>query len=278
MSAVIVTTPDVYLMDEADYHADPVPDGSLSQSGAKVLLRDGGPARYRHEANNPKAPTAEMELGTAAHRLVLGTGPELAEVKAKDWRTNAAKDAAAAARAEGKVPLLSRDLGTVQDMAAALRQHKMARTLLREGRGQAELSGFWTDGGIWRRCRWDWLPDWRPLAVDYKSCADASPGGFTKAIGNYGYHIQAEWYRDGYRALIGEWPEFWFIAQEKEPPYLVGAYRIDAEAQAIARHDIDKALRLYRQCTETGQWPGYPEEIVTLALPRWSRSREDYAS
>jgi hypothetical protein len=274
MTAVEITEPDVYLMNEATYHGDPVPDGSLSQSGVKTLLRPGGPARYRYAGSS--TPTPAMELGTAAHRLVLGTGPELHEVKADNWRGNAAKDAADTARALGKIPLLSRDLGTVQDMAAELRKHKLASALLREGRGEAELSGFWTEGGTWRRCRWDWLPDWRALALDYKTCADASPGGFAKAIGNFGYHIQAEWYSDGYKALLGERPEFAFIAQEKEPPYLVGVYQVDAEARRIARDAIDRALRLYRQCTETGQWPGYPDEITTLALPAWSKSREDF--
>ena len=53
-------------------------------------------------------------------------------------------------------------------------------------------------------------------------------------------------------------------------------YQVDAEARRIARDAIDRALRLYRQCTETGQWPGYPDEITTLALPAWSKSREDF--
>lgn len=275
MSAVLeVTEPDVYLMDEATYHGDPVPDGSLSQSGVKTLLRPGGPARYRHGGSG--SPTPAMELGTAAHSLVLGTGAPIAEIKADNWRGKTANDAADAARAEGKVPLLTKDLRTVHEMAAALRQHKLASALLREGRGEAELSGFWQAEGVWRRCRWDWLPDWRALAIDYKTCADASPDGFAKAIDNYGYHIQAEFYSDGYEALIGQRPEFAFIAQEKEPPYLVGVYQVDPEARAIARGQIDKALRLYRRCAETGEWPGYSEEITTLALPTWSKNREGF--
>lgn len=274
MSAIEVTEPDVYLMDEATYHGDPVPEGSLSQSGVKALLRPGGPARYRHGGSSE--PTPAMELGTAAHSLVLGTGAPIHEVKADNWRGNAAKDAADTARAVGKIPLLSRDVTTVREMAAALRQHKLASALLREGRGEAELSGFWTEGGIWRRCRWDWLPDWRALAVDYKTCADASPAGFAKAIDNYGYHIQAEFYSDGYQALIGERPQFTFIAQEKEPPYLVGVYQVDAEARQVARGQIERALRIYRRCTQAGEWPGYSEETVTLALPTWSKNREDF--
>ena len=34
----IITKPGIYEMPEDDYHADPVPDWSLSASGAKLLL------------------------------------------------------------------------------------------------------------------------------------------------------------------------------------------------------------------------------------------------
>src|SRR5438270_12221695 len=101
-----VTAPGVYDLPEYVYHADPVPGGSLSQSGAKKLLAT-CPARFRYERDHPPAPTDAMELGTAAHKLVLGIGPDLVEVEAKDWRTKAAQEAAEVARARGAVPVLS---------------------------------------------------------------------------------------------------------------------------------------------------------------------------
>ena len=63
----VITEPGVYTMDEADYHADPVPGGSLSCSGAKKLLAC--PARFAYDREHPPAPTPAMELGTAAHKL-----------------------------------------------------------------------------------------------------------------------------------------------------------------------------------------------------------------
>ena len=40
-----VTEPGLYAMSDEAYFADPVPGGSLSQSRAKILLQEGGPAK-----------------------------------------------------------------------------------------------------------------------------------------------------------------------------------------------------------------------------------------
>ena len=92
---MIIDQPGIYDIPEDQYHRDPVPGGSLSASGAKKLLADGGPARYRHQLDEPEAPSEDMEFGTAAHKLVLGVGAPLVEVKADNWRGNDAKDQAA---------------------------------------------------------------------------------------------------------------------------------------------------------------------------------------
>ena len=116
--AAILTEAGVYEIAEDVYHADPVPGGSLSSSGARKLLPPSCPARFRHERDHPPASTPSMERGTAAHRLVLGTGAEIVQVDAADWRTKAAQDERDKARADGKVPLLAAECRKVQDMAA----------------------------------------------------------------------------------------------------------------------------------------------------------------
>ncbi|MBO0827768.1 MAG: hypothetical protein J2P24_08300 [Streptosporangiales bacterium] len=51
---VMITEPGVYNLPAAVYHADPVPGGSLSQSGAKKLLPPSCPALYRYWADHPE--------------------------------------------------------------------------------------------------------------------------------------------------------------------------------------------------------------------------------
>src|SRR3954471_5458063 len=106
-TSVVVTEPGVYPdIPELAYHADCVSEGSLSCSGAKKLLPPSCPALFKWERENPPPPKRQFDFGHAAHKLVLGVGPELVGVDAPDWRTNAAKAQRDEARARGAVPLL----------------------------------------------------------------------------------------------------------------------------------------------------------------------------
>lgn len=275
----------VYGMDEADYHADPVKGGSLSYSGAKKLLVEGGPALYRWERDHPPAASAEMELGTAAHRMVLGVGQELHEIHADNWRKDATKDAAEEARKAGRLPLLSKDMRTVEAMAAELRKHEWANKLLTQG-GAAEASAFWQDPdtNLWWRCRWDRMPEpdprRRPILVDYKTCASAAPKAFSKAIADYRYYLQAHVYTAGYNCLaglqIGAPAAFAFIAQERTAPYRVAVYELHPDALRKGREDARRAMAIYAECTETDTWPGYEPGPQVIDLPYWAYRDEDY--
>jgi hypothetical protein len=270
-------------LDESAYHADPVPGRSLSVSGAKKLLPPSCPARFAYDREHPPAPTSAMELGTAAHKLVLGTGAELAVVDALSWRTNDAKDQAKAARAEGKVPLLPVEHHQVKEMAAAIRAHRIASVVFDPERGgHPEQSLFWEDQrwGIWRRSRVDWLPDLdaaMPVLADYKTCQSADPGAIARSMGNFRYFMQDAWYVDGIEALTGLRLPFLFIFQEKEPPYLVTACQLDPDGQAAGREHNERALEIYRDCEESGIWPGYTSEVAQIRLPMWAQARGDYS-
>lgn len=287
MADVIVMEPGVYDIDEATYHADPVPEGSLSQSGAKKLLQEGGPALFAWEREYPSAPSAEMELGTAAHKMVLGIGAELVEVKAKDYYTKAAKEARDEARTRGAVPLLTHQMETVRAMAAKLREHERASQLLDRDRGRAEASAFWVDGtyGIWRRSRFDLMPEpdgYRvPVIADYKTtdAGGAAPSKFSKQMANLGYYMQADWYSTAYVAMYGgaisQPPAFVFVAQERTPPYRVACYQLPPPALQLGRAKNEQAMAVFRECTENKEWPGYEPEVQWLDLPYWAY-REDY--
>jgi hypothetical protein len=268
-------------MDEADYHADPVPGGSLSSSGARKLLAS--PARFAYDREHPPAPTPAMELGTAAHRLVLGVGQPICRLSHDDWRTKAAKDARDEARAQGYIPVLESDWQQVEAMAAALREHPIAAALFDPEHGDPEQSLFWTDDrtGVWMRARLDWLPrqpSGRLIISDYKTAVSASPDAFTRAVSNFGYHQQAPFYCDGAAALgLGPDPAFLFVVQEKTPPYLVAVYELDALAMEAGRARNRRAAEMFRDCTEAGVWPGYPDEIGLISLPSWATRIEEYA-
>ena len=277
----VVEQPGVYADIPAEvYHADPVPAGSLSSTGARKLLPPSCPALYRHWVDNPQPPKHEFDLGHAAHTLVLGAGPEIVEIEHDSWRTNAAKDKAKAAREAGKVPLLSADYATVHAMAAALREHPTAAALLRPEGGRPELSAFWVDPDtrIWCRLRTDWLDVSRPgrlIVPDYKTCASAAPDDLQRAIWDFGYHQQADWYLGGLRALglANEDSQFVFIFQERRPPYLVTVAQPDPFAMRIGAHLNREARMTYRECVQSGRWPGYTDDVALISLPGWVENR-----
>src|SRR5213082_3440728 len=107
----MVTAPGVYDMDEATYHGDPVPGGSLSCSGAKLLIPPNCPAIYQWARKQGRTPTRAMEFGTAAHAEVLGRGWPISvgDPKWGDWQAKEAQEWGKAERAAGRVPLLARD-------------------------------------------------------------------------------------------------------------------------------------------------------------------------
>lgn len=272
-----VTAPGLYPdMDEETYHADPVPmrlGGSLSSSGAKMLLPPSTPAHFKWNRDNGQEPKPAFDLGHAVHKLVLGSGAEFAVIAAKDWMTKAAKEARDAARAEGKTPLLTKEHMQATAMADAVRRHPIATLLFNPDRGRPEVSGFWQDCDteVWRRFRLDWLPDAnrRLIVPDLKTTVDANPAHFGKTAANFGYYIQHPYYLEGLQALgVGdEDTAFLFVLVEKTPPHLVSVVELDADAVALGRQAIRQALRTYAECVGTDTWPGYSPHVESASLP-----------
>ena len=278
----VITEPGIYEMTNEQYHADPVPGGSLSSSGARKLLAPSCPALFRYEQLHGQKTRKVFDLGSAAHGLVLGTGPELARIDADEWRTAAVKAQVAEARERGAIPLKPAEYRQVQQMADALRRHPIAAALFAPGSGLPEQSLFWVDQatGVWRRARLDWLPNpgrGRMVIPDYKTCAAADPESIAKSVLNYGYHQQDPWYTDAVRALgLGdENTTFVFVFQEKTAPYLVTVVQIDQVARRIGRKRNRQAISLYRECVAADRWPGYSDQVEIVSLPVWAEKQEN---
>lgn len=286
--AEVITEPGVYDLSVDEYHGDPVPGGSLSQSGAKHLLPPSCPALFRYAVDHPQPPNRAFDFGHAAHRLVLGAGPELVAVDAADWRTKAAREQRDAAYAEGLTPLLTSEYETVLEMAAALRAHPVASALFAPGSGRPEQALFWRDGiheSVMCRALLDWLPNAQPgrriILPDYKTTRCADPKQLQRAIEDYGYHQQAAWYLDGGRALgLAADAAFVFVCQEKTPPYLVTVAEPDTTALRIGQMLNRRALDVYAECVASGEWPGYSNRVELVSLPPYVENRflEDIAS
>lgn len=281
MTAVeLAYEPGVYELTDEEYFGPALASTTLSSTGARELLKPGGPARFRHKADAGTVEVKrEYDVGHAVHTIVLGKGPDVilfpgTGKNPEAWQTDADKKAVAALRVEGKVPLRPADYRLAHAMAGAVAVHPTAAKLLR--RGQAERTLIWRDEatGVLCRAKADCL---RPDGiVDVKTAADASEEALSKAAHGHGYAIQAPFYLRGFRALFpGVEPFFGFISIEKEPPYLVHVNQLTERALAWGDRKVSEALEIYRDCTASGIWPGYPlDEITEIDLPAWVRTEE----
>jgi len=258
---------------EAEYHAD---RESLSVSGAKTLLK--APALFRHQQDNPVHKDV-FDFGSAAHALVLGVGMESIYVSPlEEFRTNAAKAEKAEAQRNGLSVITPSDWLKVCDMADALASHRLASRLLSDGKPEVSAYAIDEPTGVMRRGRFDWLG--ATIIPDYKTAASSDPDVFIKAAVNFGYHMQHAWYVDLAADLGHPAEAFAFIVQEKEAPYLVTVIELPEELVRVGAARNRRALERFRDCTESGTWPGYlPDtEIATPAAPRWALYAEDNAA
>lgn len=284
-----MTVDGVYL-DIADevYHAD---RHSLSSSGARLLLPPSCPALFRDHMDTVQKPKRAYDFGHVAHRLVLGKGAEFSVLDpavhglkkdgtvADSPRATAGwKFAEEEARAFDRVPIHVDDFDKAEAMAAAVREHPVAGPLFIDG--QPEVSLYAEDpggSGVQLRARADWMTgedyDPRLWIVDYKTSTTCNPDVFSRKAADFGYHVQAAFYRMVVIALgISADPAFVFVVQEKDPPYLVSVVEWDRDAMREGERLARQAINLYGQCVAADDWPTYPgtDVVVPISLPPWA--------
>ena len=265
--------PGLLHMPAKQYHADQ----SIGHSGILKMLKS--PAHLRETLDHPQPPTLAMAFGSAVHTYVLEPerfSEEFVVAEKFDRRTKEGREAAARFEEanQGKTLISPEDLATLSLMRAAVLAHQGAASLLEQG--EAELSAFWSDSATGIACRG--RPDWfnGMAIVDLKSCIDASSRGFSRAIANLGYDVQAAFYVDGIKRVTGMELPFLFVAVEKEAPHAVAVYRADPEIIEIGRKKYQAALQLLKWCQESGTWPAYQPagEVEPISLPRWAANAE----
>ena len=259
-------TPGIYAdISNSDYHADP----ALGSTSLKTLALK-TPAHWKHERDNPVHKDV-FDLGTAIHSIVLEQDESnIEEVEASSWQTKKAQEAKVAARAEGKVPLLTKDLELARAIGASVMKDPDASLML--AGHKAEQSVFWEEDGLMLKCRPDALN--HGLIADLKSIITADPNTFGKTAADLGYYMSAAHYQDGMETITGERMPFLFILAEKTAPYLPAVVELDEEALEYGRRMNTRAKNIYRRCLETGEYPGYTPR-GRISLPGWAINRMD---
>lgn len=269
-------------MPEDVYHADPVRQAfgvpSLSATRSRLLTHPSTPAHYRWSEDNPAPYKAAYEVGHGVHKLVLGLGSDIEVIHAENWRTKAAQEQRDEALAAGKIPLLDAQLDECNAMADAVLQHPIASLCFQGGNAEQSMFAQDPETSVWLRGRADYIGAekcGRVILADLKTTNCADPTKWAKSAADYGYHRQAAWYCDLAVSLgLAKHATMVFVLVEKTPPYLVSTVELSPIDINRGRELNQMAIRIFAECLTTGKWPGYPEKIVAVELPKWATYQE----
>ncbi len=266
----------IYNLPLVQYHAD---ESAVSRSQLDDI--EHSPwiffARNRAPGRPPRpAPTTAMFVGTLAHCAILEPdafdtrypiGPEVDTRAAKAW-----KEFAATLKPD-QVGVKPSERALAFAQAESVRKVQPLQELL--GKGDPEVSAYWTDEttGVRCRCRPDWVHPAGSgvILVDVKTAVSADPREFVRSIVNWNYHSQAAYYSDGFEAASGlPVHAFVFACCEKEWPYAASACMLTEDDLELGRRRYRRNLATYAECIRTGEWPGYGDNIHLLQLPAWA--------
>lgn len=257
------------------YHAD-MRLGLVSKSGLDKVKRS--PAHYKAwvEGRAVGKTTPALAFGTATHMALLeperfietyAIEPKFGDLRRKE--NSAAKDRWLEENI-GRTPISADDHARISAMGESVMRHPAASKLISSG--HAEVTLRWEDQGTGLACkaRADrWIEELQ-LVVDLKTTDDASPEAFARSVYNYRYHVQDALYRDGFAECGYPVQHFAIVAVEKEPPFAVAVYTLDANAVARGYADARANIETLAECVRTDQWHGYSNGVEELSLPRWA--------
>lgn len=254
-------------MTNEEYHSRP----ELSASQIKQILSN--PHLYATGFKQPQSDA--MALGSAIHSLVLEPhkfNDEFAVLPELNLRTNEGKAAKLLFESQigGKTVLKADQYETAQNASLSIIRSKIAYLLQN---GAVEESYFSNLDGIDVRVRPDYYREDIGVVFDVKTTQDASADGFTKAVANFMYYVQAAFYLKTLQSLGKKAERFVFVAVETKAPYMVGVYELAPEAIDFGWNEIQRAFDIYKEIDKYKE-PIYRDTkdgsiIQTITLPSY---------
>jgi hypothetical protein len=275
MAKLLDITPDSYFALDA-----------FSASTAKVVLAR-SPLHARYYAS--KAPTKQMDIGTAGHTFVLGRGKRIACLPYRDWRTDAAKESREKTRAAGLVPLLHADYTAAEQLAESIKR-RLREEHAKDNRVPAEFEGgvseqvmVWDEptpsGPVPCKGMMDYVWLDRGRILDLKFVEDASPAAIERSAENLGYAIQSTGYTRGLaqvRPDLAGRIQFLFLFVEVDEPHAMRIVEPDGVFEELGERRWRRAVETWGRCLKTNDWPAYGTGIHRISPPPWALSREGY--
>lgn len=213
------------------------------------------------------------QIGRAAHTLILegrqkflaeyAIGGPINEKTGQPFGTTT-KAFAEWAAAQGKPVLTTDQAALIEQMAAGVLSHDLARQLLSKGMAEAVTRAEWH--GVPCQIRLDFFSQMLGAAiVDLKTADDLT--WFEADARRYGYPHQLAFYRSVLAAAAQVDPRelpVHMIGVEKKEPFRAGVWRIGEDVLAVAQKENEEAVKRLRQCRDSAFWPTGYEDPRTL--------------
>jgi exodeoxyribonuclease VIII len=167
---------------------------------------------------------------------------------------------------DGRIVLGRADWRKLHLMRDSVMAHPTARQLLTLP-GETERCHYWVDEdtGELCRCRIDREIPSLGMIADIKTTGLMK--WFDRSIEDYGYHVQEEWYREGWKQTQGrEIQAFAFIVVSTvldRRRYMVDVKEIEPGSRDIARMEMRADLQAYSNARKSDDWIS----ITTAGLP-----------
>lgn len=240
------------------------------------------PRHLRHQIDNPEVwDSSAKQLGRAVHSLVLEPhkwSTRFAQAPECDRRTKEGKQIWSdfCQMNEGR-EIVKADVGyQAQEMAESVLSNPIAAALLAHTPVR-EMSLIAPVFGARVKSRIDAygeLPNGDALLVDLKVTSHGgSRASFERAIANYGYGLQAATYCRVADACKLKVSGFCFIVVETEAPYCCAVYRLREDVISLFDQKLPSLIKTYTGCVASRKWPGYPDEVQEIGIPRWFQSQ-----
>ncbi len=221
----------------------------LSPSIAKVLL-DKSPkhahAAHRLLGNAERAePSSAVMLGKAVDALAFGGNMVVEKARGNEY-------------SDDVIPLAP---------AAFITAHRVAAQVLKRlgtAHRDAQVRIEWDSNGVPCSAVLDALSGGvnSPVITELKTAHDVSDTEIVKAIELRRYDLQVAAYEEAVLEKFKAVPSVQFVFAETVAPYDVRVIKPDDGIMARGRDDWKRAVTTWKECIETGNWPGRGDAIL----------------